>query len=212
MKKYFHKYYFYYSLSRRVIYINMDENRKKHSFAVAETCKQLAVALNLEQVDPNEMFLLGLLHDIGREFESEGNYNLFNVFFEDHENAGAAFLDSQGVLSTEIPGRYKHSDAVRVHGSPTADLNDPVIWLLQEADMTTSHDGKPVTYTERLKSIGFRYGMKSEQYRTAEKIIRRLKKFTRWKQRIAINRGDDTSVSLSLFTEGVHFDKEVSIL
>ena len=53
----------------------MDENRKKHSFAVAERMKMLTKKYPYFGgfLDADEMFFLGLIHDIGREFESDAD-------------------------------------------------------------------------------------------------------------------------------------------
>jgi len=46
----------------------MDEDRIKHSFAVARKMKQIAIDLGLNDEEINDCFVIGFIHDIGYEF------------------------------------------------------------------------------------------------------------------------------------------------
>ena len=61
----------------------IDENRIKHILSVARLMKENAEKLGL---DPEEMFTLGYLHDIGYEFGGS----------EEHHIKGAEMLAKQG--------------------------------------------------------------------------------------------------------------------
>lgn len=161
----------------------IDENRKKHIFGVAEKCRLLAVWLQDERCNPDEMYLMGFLHDIGYILP-DGAAN--------HAETGAIFLDRQA--SGYLSG-YKYSYAIQQHGSPDAYLIDPVVWILQEADMTTDYDGKEVTYLDRMRHIEERHGKDSEAYKRALLVVWSLQSFTLWKEQIIRNIAKEKGLS-----------------
>lgn len=59
----------------------ISSDRKKHIWAVAEFLKKYAMAQNMTQKEIEELYTLGLLHDIGYEFLEEKDY-------ENHEKFG----------------------------------------------------------------------------------------------------------------------------
>jgi len=46
----------------------IDDNRLKHSIAVARKMQEIACNYNLSEEDKNNLFVIGLNHDIGYEF------------------------------------------------------------------------------------------------------------------------------------------------
>ena len=54
----------------------MDNDRLKHSFAVAKKMMDIAKEYNLSEEDINKCFIIGINHDIGYEFTTNGiNHN-----------------------------------------------------------------------------------------------------------------------------------------
>ena len=82
--------------------MELTKNRMLHSLAVAKTMKEITEKRYPEDQElAQEMFILGLLHDIGYEFcEDEG---------EDHAKIGGDILRHQG---------YPYWKAVYFHGIP----------------------------------------------------------------------------------------------
>lgn len=128
-------------------------DRLKHSLAVAKKMKRIAESSPEKySATPDELFLLGILHDIGYEFcENQ----------EEHNTAGAILLKSEG---------YKYWQEVYYHGIPQTSYNTPELCLLNYVDMTIGPDGAEMTIEERLSDIAYRYGSDSAQYTEALKL------------------------------------------
>lgn len=127
----------------------IDDNRYKHIRGVAELMAEIAPQ-GLEK----EMFLLGMLHDIGYLYQPQ-NHNIF----------GGNLLKEQG---------YKYWQEVYWHGVPDAEYTSAALDLLNSADMQVNAYGERVSYTERLADIGNRYGTDSSQYLLAKKMTEYL--------------------------------------
>ena len=112
---------------------------------VADLMKKQAKFLNLNE---NEMFLLGFLHDIGYELNKNN-----------HELAGGEFLKSQN---------YKYANEVLYHGVPNCEFSSPALDLLNWCDMHTDFDGKYVSFEKRLKNIAIRHNKNPQIYKNAE--------------------------------------------
>ena len=52
----------------------MDNDRLKHSYAVANKMIELGKEKSLSEIELQELFLLGYLHDIGYEFGTNENH------------------------------------------------------------------------------------------------------------------------------------------
>ena len=132
-------------------------DRIKHSLAVAKKMEEMA-AKNPDkyQVDPEEAFVVGLLHDIGYEFVSEQ---------KDHANKGGLILKEQG---------YKYWQEVYYHGIPQDEYESPMLQLLNYVDMITSPTGEPMTIEQRIEDIAKRYGEGSLQDLEARKLAEKL--------------------------------------
>lgn len=158
----------------------MDENRQRHSFAVAERMKEYTEKYSYfgKYLDSNDMYLLGLVHDIGREV---------GINQADHEHIGAEFLNKQAIVNDKYTD-YKYAEAVENHGNPEyvfiseADAKsieqlsvNRATQLLQYIDMTTNYDGGVVTIDERCQSVGVRHGIDSSSYKTCIELNEHLK-------------------------------------
>ena len=132
----------------------IDENRNKHIFAVARLMKENAEAVGL---DEEEMFTLGLVHDIGYEFGGS----------EEHHLLGYEILSKQN---------YKYAKEVLYHGKPTDEYSSPALDLLNFADMHIDKKGNYVSYESRLEDIKNRRGVNSPHYQNSKKIIDGLEK------------------------------------
>lgn len=135
----------------------IDNDRLKHIFEVAKLMKDKAKKVGL---DKEEMFTLGMLHDIGYEFGENS----------DHNFVGFQILDKQN---------YKYAKEVLYHGKPNSEYQSVALDLLNFADMHIDKEGKFVYYNERLDDIKKRRGEFSLAYINSKKIIEELsnKKF-----------------------------------
>lgn len=131
----------------------IDENRLKHIVAVARLMKDNAEKYGL---DAEDMFTLGLVHDIGYEFGGS----------EQHHTKGAEILEKQD---------YKYFKEVLYHGKPNTGYESPALDLLNFADMHINKLGEFVTYEDRLKDIADRRGYDSPHYRNCKIVIDNLK-------------------------------------
>ena len=127
----------------------IDENRKKHIFAVAKLMEEKAEKLGL---DREEMFTLGFLHDIGYEFGES----------EEHHIIGYEILKKQN---------YKYAKEVKYHGIPTKEYSSLALDLLNYADMHINKKGEYVTFEERLADIAERRGEDSNAYKNCKIVI-----------------------------------------
>lgn len=134
----------------------MDIDRIKHSLAVAEKMIELGKERQLNEKELQDLFILGINHDIGYEF---GNR-------ENHNTVGGNILKNNG---------YKYWQEVYWHGNSKADYNSIYLDILNEADLSIDRYGEEVGYEKRLEDIKSRYGIKSMQYSNSLEIIKKLK-------------------------------------
>ena len=127
----------------------IDEDRLKHFMAVARLMKAHASEVDL---DPEEMFILGMMHDVGYEFGGS----------EEHHLVGARILEKQG---------YKYFLEVLFHGKPTEEYKSVALDLLNYADMHINKKGEYVTFEDRLEDIANRRGKDSPHYKNCKVII-----------------------------------------
>lgn len=130
----------------------IDLDKEKHIFAVARLMKDNAEKVGL---NPEEMFTLGLLHDIGFEFGGS----------EEHHRVGYEILKSQN---------YKYAKEVLYHGMPTNEYSSVELDLLNFADMHINKKGEYVSFEDRLEDIKSRRGEDSPHYKNSKKIIQSL--------------------------------------
>ncbi len=134
------------------------EYRKKHIFAVAELMQKYGEERGYTKSQCNELYTLGLLHDIGYAFLEEKDY-------EKHEVVGGLFLKEQG---------YKFWQEVYYHGVANSPYQSEYLDLLNLADMHIDYTGEYVSFDERLQDISRRYNTKIEELNSF-KVVQELK-------------------------------------
>lgn len=127
----------------------ISSDRLKHINAVAQYMYDKA-----EDGKKEEMYLLGMLHDIGYLYAQKGH----NVF-------GGNILKEQG---------YKYWQEVYYHGEPISPYKSDELDFLNSADMSVDSKGNLVGHEQRLNDIGDRYGYISDEYINAKKVIDNL--------------------------------------
>ncbi len=125
--------------------MTIDDNRKKHIWAVAELMRKFALEKGFSQQEADDLYLLGLLHDIGYAFLEKENYSL-------HNKVGEEFLKKQG---------YVHWKEVSFHGVAKSPYQSKFLDILNWAKHIDSK-GNFVSFEERLKDISSRYAIPVE--------------------------------------------------
>lgn len=133
----------------------MTNERANHSWAVARKMVEIGKEKNLSEEEQEDLFVLGINHNIGYQFGNDA----------DNEK-GAEFLRDNG---------YKYWKEVYYHGKPDSEYSSMYLDILNEADMKINTQGQEVSYEERLNDIADRYGRESTQYHNAEQVISKLK-------------------------------------
>lgn len=131
----------------------ISSDRVNHIMAVARLMKDKAEQVGL---DKEEMFTLGLLHDVGYEFGES----------EEHHIKGFEMLEKQN---------YKYAKEVKYHGIPTKEYSSAALDLLNYADMHINKKGEYVSFADRLEDIKLRRGENSRAYINCTIIIEGLK-------------------------------------
>ena len=123
----------------------IDGNRLLHILGVAEYMYTKATDYNL---DPDEMYLIGILHDIGfiNDYSDDSNYQEY----------GDEILKKIGLTSKK--GKLIR-DIIKLNNSVPdfkMDWNNKIHrikYLLYEADMSISSVGRQVSYDGRLQNL-----------------------------------------------------------
>lgn len=136
----------------------MDLDRLKHSYSVAKKMQEIAKEKQLDQSQINDLFILGLNHDIGYEYAPNG---------EDHNKIGGNILKSNG---------YKYWKEVYYHGEIDIKYSSLFLDILNMADMQIDKFGNDVGYENRLLDIKNRYGDTSIVYNKCETLINDLRR------------------------------------
>ena len=136
----------------------MDEDRIKHSIAVARKMVEIAKNKNLSEKEINDCFIIGYNHDIGYEF---ANNKL------EHNIVGGEFLRNAG---------FKYWKEVYYHGEINIEYNSVYLDILNQADMQIDKYGNDVGYNKRLEDILNRYGAESNTYLQCSELINKLNK------------------------------------
>lgn len=135
----------------------MDLDRLKHSYGVAKKMQKIGRNLNLSDNEIEDLFVLGLNHDIGYEFTENGvNHNI----------VGGELLKRNG---------YKYWKEVYYHGSIRNEYDSLYLKILNKADMQIDKYGNDVGYEKRLEDIKGRYGEESKVYRNCVELIESIK-------------------------------------
>ena len=137
----------------------MDNDRLKHNYAVANKMIELGKEKSLSEIELQELFLLGYLHDIGYEFGTS----------ENHNSIGGNLLKESN---------YKNWQEVYYHGIPNSEYKSLYLDILNTADMMIDKYGNDVGFDKRLEDIKSRYGEDSPVYLKCIELINELK--SRW--------------------------------
>ena len=136
----------------------MDNDRLKHSYAVAKKMVEIAMEYNLSEEDIKNCFLIGLNHDIGYEFTINGI---------NHSKIGGELLRDTG---------FKYWKEIYYHGDVDCAYNSVFLDILNKADMQVDKYGNDIGYSKRLEDIKGRYGEESIVYDNCLKLIEIISK------------------------------------
>jgi len=136
----------------------VDNDRIKHSYAVAKKMMEIAVKYNLTEDDMKNCFVIGLNHDIGYEFTTNRT---------NHNKIGGQLLRDNG---------FKYWKEVYYHGDVDCTYNSLFLEILNQADMQIDKYGNDVGYAKRLEDIKKRYGEDSIIYNNCLKLIEIISK------------------------------------
>ena len=134
----------------------IDEDRLNHTLAVARKMIEIGRIYRLNDNELQDLFLLGLNHDIGYEFGDNSN----------HAKIGGELLKRNN---------YKYWKEIYYHGKITNKYNSKYLTILNMADMQIDKYGNDVGYVKRLEDIKVRYGENSEVYNNTKILIQKLK-------------------------------------
>lgn len=135
----------------------IDEDRLKHSIAVARKMVEIGKKYNLNEEQLQDLFALGYNHDIGYEYGSN----------ENHRIIGGSILKRNN---------YKYWQEIYFHGEIDCEYSSLYLDILNKADMQIDKFGNDVGYAKRLDDIKNRYGVNSDIYKKAEILINNLRK------------------------------------
>ena len=139
-------------------------SRWQHILGVARKCKEFAVKLKPNNnKSAEDMFLLGMLHDIGYEF-TENNAS--------HAYVGGEILKRSG---------YKYWQVVANHGNETVKDMPDELFIVNCADMSTGPNGENFTFDDRLDEIASRFGKDTNAYKKCVIETDNLRKDKRYK-------------------------------
>lgn len=130
----------------------MDENRSLHSLGVAKKMVAIGKSKGLKISDLNDLFTLGIVHDIGYEF---GPSN-------EHQKLGGLVLKENG---------YRYWQEVYYHGLVQNEYSSLFLDILNQADMQIDKKGVDVGYSGRLEDIKSRYKEDSKVYASCVKLV-----------------------------------------
>lgn len=136
----------------------MDEDRLKHSLAVARKMVEIAKEKNMAEEEIMNCFVLGFVHDIGYEYSDNG---------AEHNVIGGNILKDTG---------FKFYNEVYYHGQVDIDYSSIYLDILNQADMQIDKYGNDVGYDKRLEDIKSRYGQESNVYKKCRKLVDKLVK------------------------------------
>ncbi|MBR1915124.1 MAG: HD domain-containing protein [Alphaproteobacteria bacterium] len=140
------------------------QNRWQHILGVARKCKEYALKFKPEDGQfAEDMFLLGMLHDMGYEFNQSNASS--------HAAVGGEILKRNN---------YRYWQEVALHGDETAQNMSDELFILNSADMSTGPNGEDFTFEERLNEIAQRFGKQSQAYQKCVIEIEKLKSDKRY--------------------------------
>lgn len=135
----------------------MDEDRIKHSLAVASKMVEIAKKNNLNEEDIKNCFVIGFNHDIGYEF---------CIDKMEHNKIGGEILKASG---------FKYWKEIYYHGEIDVEYESLYLKILNQADMQIDKYGNNVGYGRRLEDIKIRYGENSIVYNKCCKLVEKVR-------------------------------------
>lgn len=136
--------------------MEITQDRLKHCIGVARKLYEMSLERGWNIDKAKEMFVLGLVHDIGYEFSTTQSA---------HADVGAGILEQCG---------FRYTNEVMHHGKVQMEYDSEELRMLNIADFLVGPDGNLVSAEERLMGISQRYGEKSFQYSEAKKLAHKL--------------------------------------
>lgn len=134
----------------------IDEDRIKHSLAVARKMVSIANEMGMDEKEKENCFVIGLNHDIGYEFTNK----------ESHGKVGGEILRNSG---------FEFWKEIYYHGDFNKEFSSKYLTILNKADMQIDKYGNDVGYEKRLEDIKSRYGEDSKDYIECKILIEKLK-------------------------------------
>ncbi len=116
-----------------------------HSYGVADYMYRHA------SQNKEELFVLGLLHDIGKLKE-----------YSNHAKVGFDIAEKVGLV---------YAKEIQYHGLVQEEYSSYELDLLNAADLSVDSCGNEVGYEKRLEDILSRYGKESFEYKTAKELV-----------------------------------------
>ena len=141
------------------------QNRWQHILGVARKCREYAAKFRHDDSKFTEdMFLLGMLHDMGYEFNQSN---------ASHATAGGEILKRND---------YRYWQEVSLHGDETVENMSDELFILNCADMSTGPNEEEFTFNERLSEIASRFGKEADAYKKCVIAVKKLKTDERYKK------------------------------
>ena len=142
----------------------ISESRWQHILGVARKSKEFALKFKPENSKfAEDMFLLGMLHDMGYEFMDS--------------NASHAYVGGE-ILKRN---NYQFWSEVSLHGDETVKNMSDELFILNCADMSTGPNGEDFTFDERLEEIASRFGKDADAYKKCVTEAENLRSDKRYK-------------------------------
>ena len=137
----------------------ISKERMSHMHGVAEWMYEHAEEYGCENKE--EMYLLGLVHDIGYLYGGK----------KGHEQNGAELLGLNTYYGKFVQAhRLTPREYMYNNGCFGSDIPNELI-LLWTADMMVNSKGETVGFKARLEGIGERYGTTSESYQVCKETM-----------------------------------------
>lgn len=135
----------------------MNLDKLKHFYTVAIKMVEIGKSMNLTEEQLEELFVLGLNHDIGYQFTNTSDI---------HNKVGGEVLKRQN---------YKYWKEVYYHGEINPEYESLYLDILNLSDMQVTGKGEDVGFDKRLLGIKERYGEDSNIYKKCSILIEQLK-------------------------------------
>ena len=135
----------------------MDEDRAKHSLAVAKKMVEIAKQYNMNEMDIKNCFVIGINHDIGYEFSLNKSK---------HNRISGIILKETGFLFWK---------EIYFHGETDTEYESSYLKILNQADMQIDKFGNDVGYDKRLEDIKIRYGENPNTYNQCCKLVKKIR-------------------------------------